>query len=233
MQKILAFFCLIITNIAIAQDIEIVGKGNFSSEKKGKDFAFLETKTDTAQLQYVASFKATVGGKKSTVSDLFFKIKTQAQMLGANCFRLKSYSRDSTNAVMILDTYFGTDSLLNINIANHDKNEVFVFCSDPLVNEKYSINVNSEKKEFASGTYLKFRLKEGEELKLNKGGFTGATAWFTYKQNKPAVFMTITGFGLGGPESTGTLSMSFNTGRFNRIDENLGQLLTQVLKQSE
>jgi len=91
--------------------------------------------------------------------------------------------------------------------------------------------VNRERREFAYGTYMKWVLKEGEELKLNKGGVTGETMWLNYKQDKPADFVTITGFGLNGPMPFGATSLSFNTGRFTFIDRNLGHLLTQVLKQ--
>jgi len=125
MQKILVLLCVIITNIAIAQDVEMVRKGNLSFEKKPKDFAFLEAKTDTMQLQYVASYKASGPYKKTTISDLFSKIKNQAQTAGANCFRLKSYHPDSANIILVLDTYYADDSLLHINVANHEKNAVF------------------------------------------------------------------------------------------------------------
>jgi hypothetical protein len=233
MQNILVLFCLVITNIAAAQNIEVVSKGNFQFEEKGRYFAFLETKTDTSRLQYVASFKASAEDKRASISDLFFGIKHEAQNLGATCFRLKTYSRDGKNTSIELDAYFGDDSLLHINAANHEKNTVFVFCSDRLTDEKYSIKVNDKKREFASGTYMKFQLKEGEELKLNKGGFTGASMWLNYKPDKPALFVTTTGFGLDSPMAPGTVGLSFNTGRFNYMDESLGRLLTQILKQSE
>lgn len=233
MQKILFFLCLIITNMVIAQDVEIISKGNFSSEEKPKVFAFLETKTDTMPLKYVACFKSAGPYKKTTISDLFSKIKIEAQTLGANCFRLKSYNYDSTNITIVLDTYFGDDSLLHRNFANHEKNVVFVFCSDRLDNEKYSLKVNGQKIEFTSGTYIKLPLKEGQELKLNKGGITGETIWLNYKQDKSAVFLTATSLGLGGPTPPGTVGLAFNTGRLNYLDGNLGYLLAQVLKQSE
>jgi hypothetical protein len=232
MQKNLFFIFLIIANMAIAQNVEIVGKGNFSFEEKPTVFAFLEAKTDTMPLQYVASIKATAPYKKATIGDLFFKIKNQAQTLGANCFRLKSYSNDTVNITMVLDTYFADDSLLYTNLANHEKNAVFIFCSDRISDEKYAIKVNNVKKEFVSGTYLKFLLFDGQKLKLNKGGLTGETMWFNY-ENKTAVFLATNGFGINGASPPGTVGLSFNTGRFNYIDKNLGHLLAQVLKQSE
>jgi hypothetical protein len=235
MQKIITILCLIITNITIAQNVEIISKSDFKLKARIGTFAFIEQKTDTAKLLYVATFKVAAEDNKTTISEMLFKIKMQAHLLGANCFRLNNFNRDSLNRLtIVLDTYYGNDSIQLKNFNNHEKNTVFIFCNDRLNDEKYLLKVNKEKKEFRSGTYLTYHLKEGEDLKITKGGFTGATFWIKYEENKQPVFLTITGFGLGGgPIPAGTIGMSFNTGRINYIDENLGHLLTLILKPGE
>lgn len=57
------------------------------------------------------------------------------------------------------------------------------------------------------------------------------TAWIIYKKDKPASFFSLTGLGLGGVGiPSGGTGASFNTGRINRINGDIGHLLAMILK---
>jgi len=237
MQKItITFLYLIITVFGVAQRVEILSKSDLKLPAHNNEVAFIEPQTDTAALQFVATFKATGKDSMSNGGDLYLLIKKEAKKVGANCFKLREFSRDSLNKpIILLDSYYANDTIFNMNNSYHEKNVVFVFCDERASDVMFSLKVNNEKRTFKSGTFLKFNLKEGEELKLNKGGFSGTTAKFKYKKDKDAVYLSFSGFGLGGGSMPppGTIGMSFNTGRMREMQEDYGQLLTLILKQSD
>ena len=237
MKKNLFVIVVLITHASLAQNVEMLSKSDFKPDRKDKDFAFIEQTIDSSRLAFVASFKAVTDNKKNSISNLFFEIKKEAKKLGANSFRLRSFNRDNSSSLtFILDTYYANDSLLAINNESHFRNKVFVFCDERITENSYSLKVDNEKKEFKSGTYLEYELKEGQELKLSKGGFTGATMWIKYKENRQPVFLTITSFGLGGDGYVppgGGVGLTFNTGRINSINNDLGQLLINFLTRAE
>lgn len=229
-------FLLILIQAPMAQTVEIVHQSAWQPQGKSNDFAFVEPATDSASFTFVATVKATGTGKHKGTDQLFYKLKEKAQELGANAFKLKDYtSSDSSNSsTLILDVGYLSDSAKLLNFQRHEKNVVYIF-GNPGKSEKSSnFKIDDKKKELSGGTYYKYALKEGQEVKINKGGFTGATLWINWKENRPAAFITLTGFGLGGgPVPAGVVGMSFNTGRINYIDGNLGHLLTLLLSKSE
>ena len=85
-----------------------------------------------------------------------------------------------------------------------------------------------------SGTYYKHIRTQGKEVKISKGGLTGMTLWYTLNGNKPNLFLTLTGLGLGGGSvPTDVVGLSFNTGRIQPVQGDLGCLLITILKQSK
>jgi hypothetical protein len=233
---ILTIASLIFSNLLNAQTVEVINKSEFQPEKNDKYFDFIQPTTDTTDIKFIASIKSTGEGRKMDLEDLFYKLKVKAKELGANAFRLSSYKIiDSINkSVLILDTYYGTDSALNLNFKNQEKNVVYIIGDYENSDYTYSFKIDKIKKEINGGTFYRHQIKEGQEVKINKGGFTGATLWVKWKENKPAVFLSLTGFGLGGgPVPAGQIGISFNTGRINFIDDDFGHLLVSLLTQSQ
>ena len=232
-----AFFCLlIICGAASAQTVDIIQKSSFASPGPQKDFHFLEPSFDTVSIRFVATLKVTGSGKQSDIDVLYAKVKEKANELGANAFKLSSYNKSEVDktSVLQLDTYYGSDSALGVNFEQHEKNVVYVFGDADKSNKSYTFKVDNEKKEIKGGTYYKQVMKEGQELKINKGGMIGATVWTKWRKDRPATFLTLTGFGLGGgPLPPGMAGVAINTGRINYVNGNLGHLLTQILKQQE
>ena len=236
MQKFtLNIILLLALNSAYSQKVEIIRQSENLISKTDNYFAFLETTTDTLQLTFVATVKAS--GKKNDVSlqNLFYKIHNKANALGANSFKLNTYiSNDSTTeSVLILDTYVGSVAVLDTNFDHHEQNMIVIFGDDKINgSDTYSFKINDEKKNIKSGTYYKYIIAKDREIKINNGGFLGMTVFLKWKPNKQAAFLSLTGFGIGGPLSSQTIGLSFNTGRINSIEGDFGLLLMQILKQS-
>jgi hypothetical protein len=229
---------ILVSWVTFAQKTEIITKTEKKYSKTGNDFAYIVASTDTNKIEFVAKIRATGVKKQQSIQSLYFSILDQAKTLGANSFKLVSFTRSDENskdAELILDTYFADDSTLNLNFVNHEKNVVYIFGGEnPNGTETYSFKVNDEKKTIKSGTYFKEFIKEGQELKVNKGGFTGMTAWFKWKPDKQATFLTLTGLGLGGGSVPNQqIGVSFNTGRLNSVNGHLGCLIAQILTKSE
>jgi hypothetical protein len=236
MQRLILTLILFPTFYSSFSQTEVIRKSDKQFSIPGNDFAFIESTTDTTKLEFVATIKST-GKNNASIQKTYFDILDKAKSYGANCFKLNSYTRnDSSNEItLILDTYFGNDSILNINFVNHEESTIFVFGDEnPNDTKTYSFKVNGEKKTIKSGTYYKQIIKEGEEIKINKGGISGMTMWFKYKQGSKATFLTLTGLGLGGgPVPNDIIGVSINTGRLNHVQGDLGSLLKNILKQSE
>lgn len=214
------------------QTVEILKQSDFAKQSDDKDFAFIEPLTDINELNFVATLKITGVDKLASIETLYFKAKEKAHELGANSFKLSNFIQNDNprQSILTIDIYNGGDSILNINFANHEKNVVYIFGNERKSDETYSFKIDNVKQELKSGTYYRHKNKEGQEVKINKGGLTGATMWIKWKEDKPATFLTLTGFGLGGgPVPYGTVGVSFNTGRINYIDGNLGHLLIEIM----
>lgn len=235
MKLLNLLICLLVTSDVFAQDAQmtVLGKYRPAVREESDIFQFILPDTDTAGLGHVATFRAVTGGKKSTIENTFFDITTRGRMLGANCFKLTDFKKDTLGRfTYFIEAYFCDKPILKKKMDRLPTNKVFVFCSEKQGDEMYSLKVDDVKKEFKSGTYLAYTLEKEKVLKLSKGGMTGATAKLKYKENKPAIFLTVSGFGLGGALPSGVVGLSFNTGRITVIDHNLGYLLTYLLEQA-
>lgn len=240
MQKILIAICsILIAKFNFAQTVEIVSKTNLKLKpiEAASPSVFIHPKTDTTSLQFVAAYKATGKDSITTPGDLFLLIKKEARMLGANFFKLKSFIYDSVNRPCIyIDAYFGSKAMITTDNSNYETNTVFIFCPEKISNDTFSLKINNKTKAFNVETYLKFTLKEGEELQISKGGFTGAKVRLKYKKDKPPIYLMVMGFGLGrGPlPPPGTIiGAAFNTGEIRELNDDYGQFLVQILQQSE
>lgn len=140
---------VVLSSNILAQNVEVITKGNFTPTEKGKSkiFNFMLPDTDTTDLIHVATFKAITDDKKSKIAYCYFEIEKQARKLGANCFRLAHFKDEAPNSfTLILETYFAKEVNLQRNIEKLPTNKVFVFCNEVANNEIYSLKVNGVKK---------------------------------------------------------------------------------------
>ena len=230
----LIFFIGFSVNKSYSQNVEVLQKSELKNLPEGKKYAFIEPTTDTSKIEFVATLFAKDKNRKSNIETLYFAIREQANKLGANCYKVKLFKRDTlkSETVLILDSYVASESLLNENTTNHEKNVVLIFGGEREDDKSISFSVNGERKEIKSGTYFKINLKEGEEVKVSKGGFMGASLWLHRENDKQPAFYSLSSFGLADFNQQPSNTISFNTGRINRISNiSLGLLLKQLLKQ--
>jgi hypothetical protein len=188
-MKILStlFVVLMVGGTAAAQNVEVLNSSGFQAPLTSNFFAFLHPSTDTTGVNFIATLQATGSGRHSDIEELFSKIKEKALETGANAYRFKSFTRDSINktSLMILDAYYATGPALQANIGRAEKGVIYVFGDAEKSNKTYTFKLNGDKKAFRGGSYYKHVMKPGEEVKINKGGITGATVWFTWKEDRP------------------------------------------------
>ena len=219
-----------------AQQVEIIKQSSFNPPATGRYFNFIEPSSDSTAFTFVATIRVTDENGKYGFGKLYSKLKEKAMSLGANAFKLNNYTRaDSVNAeALTLDTYFATYGRIIENAKNHPMNTVYIFGNPDKSGKDVSFRLNNKKMEVKGGTYYKYEIPQEKEAKISKGGLTGATLWITWKENKPASFLTLTGFGLGNVQPpVGQVGISFGTGRINRMDENMGYLLISLLSVSD
>src|SRR4051794_2133974 len=116
MQKLITLLCLLIASTSFAQKAELVYKGSYTPASESAYFDCLEPTIDSASLQYVATLKVVGSAKKADFSTMFASIAKLGQKLGANCFKLQSFTKDKQNKpTLILRTFYTSDTVLYQN----------------------------------------------------------------------------------------------------------------------
>lgn len=222
----------------MAQNIEIVSGSNSKLKPypKDKPSAFIHPKTDTALLQFVATYKGTVTDNMIGAADLFSIIKKEARKNGANCFKLNSLVYDSSHKpVLLIDAYYASQETLAANASYYEPNTIYIFSSGRTGSDSFSLKINDRVTTFNNEQYLKFTLTEGEDLKLSKGGFTGAKARLKYEKGKRPLFLMVFGTNnMGGAPlpPAGTMGITFTTGQIKEMTDDYGQFHVLTLKQA-
>jgi hypothetical protein len=181
------------------------------------------------QLTFVATL--TIKGDNKDLKDCFAKLKTKANLMGANCYSIMSYN--AAVEEMKMSIYNASYAILSKNYANHPQNVIYIFGGEKVSDEKFSFKINGEKKKIYSGTYYQFENSNSEDVSINKGGFLGSTVTVRYKSEFSIRLFTTSGFGVGGDTFGGQVGISFNTGRISIVEDEFGFFLTKVLKKSD
>ena len=215
-------------------DIKMIEENN---EEENNKFVFIEKSIDTSSLIFKRTFKC-IGKPGDDVPSLFRSIKMNALKIGANCFKLNNFKPDTDMTfTLILDTYYASDSLLNINFQNCEKNSIYIFGINEFNYSEFSFYYNNIEKTFNSGEYFKISLQEGDVVKIKKGNSIGGKVKIKYFENNPSKFYIITGYeispGIKYLKPDGHMDFYFKTGSVNNFDPNLGHLLSLIYKRNE
>ena len=233
-MKKTTLFLLFICQISYSQTIEFLTKNDTLQKPKYQEFIYINDATDTIGSIKVARIKASGGFENPT--QLFLKIKSESQKLGANSFRFNEFKKNEDNsAELILDVYFSTDEILETNFKNIPKNKIYIFGDDNLLSTKsQNYKVNGVKYEIGAGQFKAFSVKIGEEMKINKGGFTGMTIWIKGIEDKSSTFINFSGANVTGasynPYNRG-VGISINTGFINKMEPNIALFLLKIFKE--
>jgi hypothetical protein len=217
---------------SFGQEVEILKKFAVAKSISDTRFEFLGKNSNPKSLVFVGTIRATGKDKKASLSKLYFKLKDQAYVMGANSFKLSSYTKNEIKkeASLKLDIFKASDSTLN-NKSTLEKNVIYVFLNDFTENENYIFTINDNESEIKSGMYCRYQLNPGESATLDPGGLLSASFTFKWKKDNQSTFITLTDFGQEDPSKDYDYSgRYFNTKRINRVDRNLGYLLAELMK---
>jgi len=238
MKRFLPLLLLFASNILYAQTIEILQKGDTINKPKYQQFIYLCDSTDLSSAKFVAKIKSRGSLKHTT--NLYYYIKNKAQSMGANAYRLESFTKtDALNGELILSAFFCEDTLFDSNFNYIPKDQIFVFGNDDLTETKnQGYKVQGAKQEIGSGKFKVFPIGENDEIKITKGGLTGMTVWFKRSEYGYSKFLTFSGFGLnGGGAAVGPgcngVGLSFNTGKINHVEPDLALALLKIYEEQK
>lgn len=226
-MKRLWLLLLIIATQAHGQDAEILHIFDSTRADIQDEFLFVEEPVNINLLTHVALVQ--VSSDRSTGLEIVYTFaRRQASELGANCYRVAEFEHQENGLRVILDLYYADESVKKIIRENQPHNIVHVFGSD--VPEKtYSCKVNNRKIELPPFTFYRKENKTGQETKVSKGGLTGMAVWVTWAPDKPARYITLSGFGLSGAGVGPGVGAGFNTGRLAYLEPEVGRFLSVVM----
>lgn len=213
---------------AIGQDTEVLHIFDSSRTDIQDEFLYIEEPIALNLLTHVALVQIS-SDSRTGLENLYTYCRSQASELGANCYRVTEFEHRENGIRIILDLYFSSEAIKG-NIRQHQpQNKVHVFGSDD-AGKTYSCRVNNRKIDLPPFTFYQQENKRGQEIKVSKGGLTGMAVWVTWAQNKPARYITLSGFGLSGVGVGPGVGAGFNTGRLAYLEPEAGRFLSVIMK---
>lgn len=195
-------------------------------------FIFIDKKFDASFLKSIGPFQC-ISKDGDDLGDMLRAIRVQAVNAGANCFKLRDfYINDTTKQlVLTLDTYLASDRQLELNAEMHETNVVYLISDDKFSDKEYSFKLNGESITLKSGYFHKHYIKPGEEALINKGGFAGTSFRLRWEENKPPLFLTVSGIAFAEPSGIPPRGpgVAITTGKIHQLSKNLGLLLVNTL----
>ncbi len=222
---------LLICSRTYSQNIDILRKSE-TFERKGKhrDFIYWSNPADTTGLEYVAtlSSKASAMGGKS-LWELWIHAGNRSTKLGSNVFIFRSFTdTDSTRPELIVDLYLASEEALTRNTQHQEKNAVYLFGNK---GKAMPVKVNGDQVDIPANSFLRYDVPAGTELKLNKGGATGASWTIKGSEGKAPLYFSVSGFGLGGAvPPPGSMGLSFNSGRITEMNPHFARMMMEAQK---
>jgi hypothetical protein len=228
MKELLLLLLITSTLPTLAQEAEILHTFDSSRTDIQDEFLYIEEPIDLNTLTHIALIQVS-SDSRAGLEALYTLSRSQASELGANCYRVTEFEYQENGLRTILDFYYANEAVKE-NIRQHQpKNVVHVFGSDD-PEKTYSCKINNRKIEMPPFTFYRQENKRGQEIKVSKGGFAGMTVWITWAQDKPARYITLSGFGLSGVGVGPGVGVGFNTGRLSYLEPEIGRFLSVVMK---
>src|SRR6185436_3808212 len=132
---------------------------DFKTPGATKLFTFVEQALDASLLQPVATIRARDKNKSSVIEGLFSGIRSTADSLGANCFKVQSFTRSDAegNAALMIDCFYATETTLAKNNSLREKNAVYIFGKEKEDGGRLLyVKINDNNTEVEPGAYVKF-----------------------------------------------------------------------------
>lgn len=222
---ILVFTCAAFP--AFSQDAEVLHIFDSTRADIRDEFLYIEPAIDLNTLTHVALVQ--VSDSRSGLENLYTFCRSQASELGANGYRIREFEHTESGLRIILDLYYVHKAGKENIRALQPQNIVYVFGSDE-PGKTSTCKVDNKKIELPPFTFYQQENKPGGEIKVSKGGITGMAVWITWAQNKPARYITLSGFGLSGVGVGPGVGAGFNTGRLAYMEPEAGRFLSVLME---
>ena len=235
MKNTILLLLLFLAAKSWSQPVAVLAVNDTLQHPNYQQFIYLSPTTPVDQAVFVAKLKAS--GSLKNLSNLFEKLKTKAQSMGANAFQFVEFTaQDPAVGELTLNTFYADDALLDSNFEALPKNKLFVLGPDNFLETRVqSYKVQGQKQEITSGQYQVYDLSLQEELRINKGGFTGMTLFLSKQTSGNSYFLNFGGIGLAGAavSTYGGVGVSITTGSISQVEPNLALLLLQLFTEKD
>ena len=116
--------------------------------------------------------------------------------------------------------------MVGINQANSETNVIYFFGNDRKI-QKFKID--KKKVELNPNEIYRFELPKEQDVKINKGGFTGMTIFNRWKENQPVIFYA---FGSGNLSTFGdgnsSIGLIVSSGSILELKSDFAYLLMEI-----
>lgn len=139
----------------------------------------------------------------------------------ANAFKYIEKEDLEDQISVTLNLFSANDELVGINQANSKINVIYFFGNDRKI-QKFKIELNPNE-------IYRFELPKEQDLKINKGGFTGMTIFYRWKENQPVIFYA---FGFGNLSTFGdgdsSIGLMVSSGSILELKSDFAYLLMEI-----
>jgi hypothetical protein len=228
---LLLLSAIVAFQVSSAQDVKITKHSDkkFTKSNNKAEFHYLEHSLDTTNLTHIATMEVSAL-KDPSLFSMYKKMRDDAKRMGANAFRVKKYSQ--ATLLLVVDVYRISENTIDQNNLKKTNNTLYVFAGDPFEKSAYyTFEMNGIGKSVRNGTYYKYGLHQGEQVKLKKGNVTGTIMWVKWQPNQLAHYYSIHGLSDKVVVKRTTQSESFKEGKFVTVERGLGDLLVSILEE--
>jgi hypothetical protein len=229
-MKKLAFLFLLACQIISGQSVGFVEINDTLQKPKYQEFIYLNPNIDFSGSVRVATLKS-VGSQDNPVL-LYNLIKTAAQKIGANSFRLVKFDKyEDQTAELTLAVFYTNDSILGSNYKTIPKNRVYILGKDDLISTNTdNFKVDDDVFSVSAGHFLMFDLLPGEEMVVKKSSKDGVPLLLKGEGGKSSRFFSFSKPGLREDQYGET---PVSDGRLNPVEQNLALLLIKMYEEQK
>ncbi|MFT5847795.1 MAG: hypothetical protein ACJARX_001650 [Psychroserpens sp.] len=209
---------------ASSQDIEVLKKTDSIPSIKEKGLIFINTETDLTDYYFIAKIQI----RSNDYNQILRGLQKTAIKFSANAFKYieKEDLQDKTSVT--LELFSANEELVRISQANSESNVIYFFGND---SKTQKFKIDKKKIELNPNEIYRYEILKGQDVKINKGGFTGMTVFHRWKENQSVIFYA---FGSGdlSPAGDGSFSIGFvvSTGSIMELKSDFAYLLMALKK---
>lgn len=235
MKGIFTIVILLFSFLSNAQ-VKFIRKADTTSTEQSPlaPFYFLEKNIDTNKMLFLGEINVFSKKPGHTIEILYYRLKREAQKIGANAFLLRSYKEENAMMSFTASVYLAGDSSIVENIGLKQKNCVYVFSFGDNKAE-ITLFTNGQEKKIKQYSGSQVCLNDNETLELKrydgtkiefKGNSKTTNVYINLQETEKYRPMTNVYY-VSGAKQFYSLSMTKTTG-FYQMNPEFGRLLQEI-----